>query len=143
MPTISLTAVRTHAATTETRAVRRWGLTGEASRFSRLLRAQRAQRPDEDVLPPREAARAGRSERQVRRGHRIFLDRDFGLLQRPAWMMDFGAMQATAVGGVEAVALREEPVERARLGVESGAGRATAALEAPFGGPGPQARAAH
>src|SRR5690242_454090 len=131
MPTISLTAIRTHAATTETRAVRRWGLTGEASRFSRLLRVERAQRPDEHVLPSREAARAGRAERQVRRGHRVLLDRGFGLLQRPEWMVDLGAMEATAIGGVKAVALGEEPVQRARLGVEDAPGRAIATLEAP------------
>src|SRR5438094_2631229 len=140
MPTISLTAIRTHAATTETRAVRRWGLTDEASRFSRLLRRDGSQRPDEHVLPSREAARAGRAERQVRRGHRVLLDRGFGLLQRPEWMMDLGAMEATAIGGVEAVALGEEPVQRARLGVEGLAGRPVAAVEAPVGCTGPRTR---
>src|SRR4051812_20079675 len=122
IPVPSFSPIRAIATTTETSAVRRCGVTGAA------YSDQRLERPDEHVLPAREVAE--RQPVELERGDRGELDRRLCRLQRPLLVVDVGAVQPAAlVGRVEAVALHQEPFERARLRVEDVARGAVGAAE--------------
>src|SRR5581483_3706900 len=122
MPVPSFRAISATAATTETSAVLRCGLTREA------YSGRRPKRPDEHVLAPREVADRLAVELDGRDRHE--LDLRLRRLQRPQLVMDLGGVEpARVVGRVEAVALHEEPLERARLGLRDRAGRPVAAAE--------------
>src|SRR3954453_7414103 len=120
-PVTSLSAISVAAAKTEMSAVRRCGVTAEGYSGHGL------ERPDHDVLAPREVDK--RIAAQVEGRDRREIDLGLGRLDRPELVVDLGACEASSVGRVQAVALRQEPLERARLRVEHGAVRAVAAAK--------------
>src|SRR5437763_10845995 len=111
-----------HAAKTETSAVRRCGLIGGS--LDRWLDANRLGRPDEGVLPEREMTQrlAGELEGRDRRPVELGL----GGTEQPLVVMHLGPQRDPRE---QSVALRQKPLERARLRVEALSRRAVAARE--------------
>src|SRR3954447_14268805 len=110
-PVTSFSAISVAAAKTERSAVRRCGLTAEGYSGHGL------ERPDHDVLAPREVDE--RIAAQVERRDRREIDLRLGRFDRPELVVDLGACEPSLVGRVQAVALRQEPLERARLRIEN------------------------
>src|SRR5579884_710602 len=108
-PTASFSTTSAAAAATETSADRRCGVMDR--------RLERFERPDHDVLAGREED-ARLLVRQRDRSHRVQVDGRLAALQVPRRMVDLGAERPAAVLGVEAVALRQELLQRPRLGTE-------------------------
>ncbi len=88
-PVPSFSPIRAVAASTERSAVRRCGVTDAAYSGKPL------ERPDHDVLAPREMA--DRVASQLERGDRGELDLCFRGLQRPQRMVDVGAVETPAL----------------------------------------------
>src|SRR3954452_17045909 len=124
-PVPSLSAMSATAATTERSAVRRCGVTRE------LYSGDLLEGPDHDVLPAGEVAE--RISGQMERGNRGELDLGLCRLQVPELVMDLRAMELAAIGRVEAVALGQEPLERAGYCADHGTARPVAAAEHPAG----------
>src|SRR5438552_14635689 len=119
-PTLSLRTTSVAAAATETSADRRCGLT------PRRLRLDLFEWPDDGVLA-RGEEQVRRDVRQRQRCHRVEVDVRLALLQVPRRVVRLCPVHAPPVLGVEAVALDEERLQRARLGVEQLADAAVAA----------------
>src|SRR5437763_6714080 len=120
-PTLSLSTRSAAAATTETSAERRCGLTpGRLELF--------AERPDDDVLARREE-HLRLLVRERKRRHRVQVDHGLASLQVPGRVVDVRSVEPPAVLGVEAVALGEELLERSRRRVEELAFTAIAPAE--------------
>src|SRR5206468_5973303 len=101
------------------RASQAWPATLPATRSGR----DRLRRPDERVLPEGEVAAPRLAERERRdRGQ---LDFRLRRAEQPAIVVHFGSR----VGGEEAVALGQEELERARLGMDGLFGRPIAPRE--------------
>src|SRR5436305_1680102 len=110
-PVPSLSPISARAARTETSAVRRCAFTGEAYSGNRF------ERPDDGVLAAREMHE--RLALDLERRDARELDLRLGGLEVPLRVVDLGAQQAPrAVRRVQAVALREEPLERLGLRVK-------------------------
>src|SRR5690349_4257921 len=75
------------------------------------------ERPDHDVLPLR-VVHQGVAFGHLERRHRVERDRRVRRLEGPWPVVDLRAMEAPSMLGVQAVALGEEVLERAWLGVE-------------------------
>src|SRR3954447_13262716 len=112
-PVPSLSAMSASAASTDQRAAFRWASTPESVRRA----SDRLGRPDERVVAKREVA-ALRLAQLERRG-RGALDLRPRPTEEPAVVVHLGSR----VGGEEAVALGQEELQRARLGMEGLAGR--------------------
>src|ERR671919_1250528 len=91
---------------------------GAAAKQAGLESVGRLEPPDEDVLPAGEMEqRLPVGKDDARRRHRVRLDHRLGRLQRPGRMVDLGAERLSPLAqGVEAVALGQPVLERARNG---------------------------
>ena len=76
-----------------------------------------------------EKSTCGALGRKRQRRHRVQVDARLAVLEMPAAVVELGPVDAPAVLGVEAVAVGQELVERARLGVEQVADPAVARAE--------------
>src|SRR5947209_2424299 len=87
------------------------------------------ERPDHDVLPPREVKQRLTLERNRVGRHRVEVDRGIGFLQRPGPMVDVRPVETRAVARVEAISLRQEVLERPGRRSRGIAGRPVFAAE--------------
>jgi len=86
--------------------------------------------PDHDVLALGEMTDRLAVQLDPVRRHGVERDHDLGRAELPGRVVDLGAVQPAAVVRVEAVALGQEMLERARLRLEQGAtGRPVSRLE--------------
>src|ERR671937_779297 len=115
-PAPSFTATSAAAASTETRAVRRCGLTA-ASETKRPAAAGSVspchlfERPDDDVLSSRVVQHRLALERDPVRWHRVQVDRCLRPRERPRPVVDVRTEQPAFVLGIEAVPLGQEVLE--------------------------------
>src|ERR671936_112710 len=79
------------------------------------LRLGRPERPDDRVLPGREMEERFALEGELVRRHGVQVDLSLRRLQQPGAMVDLGAIDPSAIFGVEAVSLDEEVLERSGL----------------------------
>src|SRR3954447_5885674 len=91
--------------------------------------------PDHDVLPLGQVAERVAVEHEPVRRHRVQVELHARALDPPRRMVDLGAVDAGLVGGVEAVALGEKVLERARRWHERVARAAVPPLEDEWPGP--------
>src|SRR5690242_13051081 len=106
-PVPSLSPMSASAAKTDQSAAFRWASTPGSLR----LAPDGLGRPDERVLP--EGAMAPRRPAEGERSDRVELDLGLRRVQKPTVVVHLGG----CIAGEEAVALGEEPLERALLGL--------------------------